>query len=122
MKIKSLTYGLIIGGVIGGIGSLLSTPSSGKELRTQIKSKKKDWSQVFEEMKVHLGELKDSISTLSQEGKETVQQISKDLQASVKQWQASTEPNNQKLQQEIQLIQSKIEELERSLNTSNKPN
>jgi gas vesicle protein len=122
MKAKSLTYGLIIGGVIGSISSLLSTPSSGRELRSQIKSKKEDWSQVFEEMKVHLGELKDSISTLSQEGKETVQQISKDLQASVKQWQASTEPNNQKLQQEIQLIQSKIEELETSLTNNNKTN
>jgi gas vesicle protein len=122
MKAKSLTYGLIIGGVIGSISSLLSTPSSGRELRSQIKGKKEDWSQVFEEMKVHLGELKDSISTLSQEGKETVQQISKDLQASVKQWQASTEPNNQKLQQEIQLIQSKIEELETSLNNNNQAN
>jgi gas vesicle protein len=122
MKAKSLTYGLIIGGVIGSISSLLSTPSSGRELRSQIKSKKEDWSQVFEEMKVHLGELKDSINTLSQEGKDTVQQISKDLQASVKQWQASTEPNNQKLQQEIQLIQSKIEELESSLNNNNQSN
>ncbi|KSU62127.1 hypothetical protein AS034_08305 [[Bacillus] enclensis] len=120
MKVKSLTYGLIIGGVVGSVVSLLSTPSSGRELRSQIKSKKEDWSEVFEEMKVHLGDLKDSISSLSQEGKETVQQISKDLQASVKQWQASTEPNNQKLQQEIQLIQTKIEELENSLNNTNK--
>ncbi|WP_064092134.1 YtxH domain-containing protein [Rossellomorea aquimaris] len=117
MRKKSLGYGLLIGGVIGGISAILSAPSSGKDLRTQLKDKKDDWSQVFEDMKIHIGEIKDSIGTLSQEGKETVIQLSKDLQTSFKQWQASTEPNNQQLQEELQAIQKSIEDLENSLNS-----
>ncbi|WGG47095.1 YtxH domain-containing protein [Rossellomorea sp. DA94] len=122
MNKKSLAYGLLIGGVVGGVASLLTSPSSGKEIRAQIKDKKDDWTVVIEEMKGHIGELKESIGTLSQEGKETVLQLSKDLQASFKQWQASTEPNNQRLQEEIQSIQRTIEELEKSINSANTPN
>ncbi|KPL61526.1 YtxH domain-containing protein [Rossellomorea vietnamensis] len=122
MNKKSLAYGLLIGGVVGGIASLLTSPSSGKEIRAQIKDKKDDWTAVIEEMKGHIGELKESIGTLSQEGKETVLQLSKDLQASFKQWQASTEPNNQRLQEEIQSIQRTIEELEKSINSANTTN
>lgn len=122
MNKKSLTYGLLIGGVVGGVASLLTSPSSGKEIRAQIKDKKDDWTVVIEEMKGHIGELKESIGTLSQEGKETVLQLSKDLQASFKQWQASTEPNNQRLQEEIQSIQRTIEELEKSINSANTTN
>jgi gas vesicle protein len=119
---KSLAYGLLIGGVVGGVASLLTSPSSGKEIRAQIKDKKDDWTGVIDEMKVHIGELKDSIGTLSQEGKETVLQLSKDLQASFKQWQASTEPNNRRLQEEIQSIQRTIEDLEKSINSANTTN
>ncbi|MBN8192560.1 YtxH domain-containing protein [Bacillus sp. NTK074B] len=122
MNKKSLAYGLLIGGVVGGVASLLTSPSSGKEIRAQIKDKKDDWTGVIEEMKVHISELKESIGTLSQEGKETVLQLSKDLQASFKQWQASTEPNNQRLQEEIQSIQRTIEELEKSINSTNTAN
>ncbi|MCA1059611.1 YtxH domain-containing protein [Rossellomorea aquimaris] len=122
MNKKSLAYGLLIGGVVGGVASLLTSPSSGKEIRAQIKDKKDDWTSVVEEMKGHIGELKESIGTLSQEGKETVLQLSKDLQASFKQWQASTEPNNQRLQEEIQSIQRTIEELEKSINSANTTN
>ncbi|MGM0753349.1 MAG: YtxH domain-containing protein [Bacillota bacterium] len=122
MNKKSLAYGLLIGGVVGGVASLLTSPSSGKEIRAQIKDKKDDWSEIIDEMKVHIGELKESIGTLSQEGKETVLQLSKDLQASFKQWQASTEPNNRRLQEEIQSIQRTIEDLEKSINTANTTN
>ncbi|CAN7474067.1 YtxH domain-containing protein [Rossellomorea sp. LjRoot5] len=122
MNKKSLAYGLLIGGVVGGVASLLTSPSSGKEIRAQIKDKKDDWTVVIEEMKGHIGELKESIGTLSQEGKETVLQLSKDLQASFKQWQASTEPNNQRLQEEIQSIQRTIEALEKSINSANTTN
>lgn len=122
MNKKSLAYGLLIGGVAGGVASLLTSPSSGKEIRAQIKDKKDDWTEVIEEMKGHIGELKESIGTLSQEGKETVLQLSKDLQTSFKQWQASTEPNNRRLQEEIQTIQRTIEELEKSINSANKTN
>ncbi|MFI8576515.1 YtxH domain-containing protein [Rossellomorea aquimaris] len=122
MNKKSLAYGLLIGGVVGGVASLLTSPSSGKDIRAQIKDKKDDWTGVIEEMKVNIGELKDSIGTLSQEGKETVMQLSKDLQASFKQWQASTEPNNRRLQEEIQSIQRTIEDLEKSINSANTPN
>ncbi len=122
MNKKSLAYGLLIGGVVGGVASLLSSPSSGKEIRAQIKEKKDDWTEVIEEMKGHISELKESIGTLSGEGKETVLQLSKDLQASFKQWQASTEPNNQRLQEEIQSIQRTIEDLEKSINSANTTN
>ncbi|MGF3102102.1 YtxH domain-containing protein [Rossellomorea sp. DUT-2] len=122
MNKKSLAYGLLIGGVVGGVASLLTSPSSGKDIRAKIKDKKDDWTGVIEEMKVNIGELKDSIGTLSQEGKETVMQLSKDLQASFKQWQASTEPNNRRLQEEIQSIQRTIEDLEKSINSANTPN
>ncbi|NMH69564.1 YtxH domain-containing protein [Bacillus sp. RO3] len=122
MNKKSLFYGLFIGGVVGGVTSLLTSPSSGKEVRAQIKDKKDEWAGMIDEVKVHISDLKESIGTLSQEGKDTVLQLSADLKASFQQWQASTEPNNKRLQDEIRSIQHTIEELEKSINSTNTTN
>ncbi|MGX1265040.1 gas vesicle protein [Rossellomorea marisflavi] len=115
MKVKSLMYGLIVGGIVAGAGSLLSAPSSGKELRGKLKDKQNDWKLTLEDLKERANELKASIGTLSQESKETVLQLSKDLQASIKEWQISTAPNNERLQKEIETVRQTIEDLEKSI-------
>ncbi|MDQ7860190.1 YtxH domain-containing protein [Peribacillus frigoritolerans] len=38
MKAKSLLIGFLTGTVVAGAATLLSTPSSGKDLRTRIKT------------------------------------------------------------------------------------
>ncbi|MDW4526095.1 YtxH domain-containing protein [Rossellomorea marisflavi] len=115
MKVKSLMYGLIVGGIVAGAGSLLSAPYSGKELRGKLKDKQNDWKLTLEDLKERANELKESIGTLSQESKETVLQLSKDLQASIKEWQISTAPNNERLQKEIETVRQTIEDLEKSI-------
>lgn len=41
MNGKALVTGILVGGVVGAATALLTAPSSGKELRTQVKESKK---------------------------------------------------------------------------------
>ncbi len=45
-KGRSLAAGLIVGGVIGGVAALLTAPTSGKNLRGQLKANCGKWEDT----------------------------------------------------------------------------
>jgi gas vesicle protein len=116
LKAKSLFYGVVAGSIIGSVSILLTTPSSGKEIRTELKNTKDEWSLMLNELKSNLRKLINSIQFLSKEGKDAAKELTTDLKSSIEQWKQSTEPNNNNLQNEITNIQKTIEELEEKLN------
>lgn len=59
MKAKSLLIGFLTGTVVAGAATLLSTPSSGKDLRTRIKTNTDEIKNIIDELKVKLLNIKD---------------------------------------------------------------
>jgi gas vesicle protein len=115
MKLKSITYGVLAGSAIGALAAFLSAPQSGKELKDQIKKNKDEWKSVFTEIKTNAVDVKDAVSRLSSEGKETITHLKDDIQSSIGAWQGSTEPNIQHIKDDISAIEQLAENMEQTI-------
>ena len=115
LKPKSLLLGFLIGGVAGGIATLLAAPAPGEETRRKISSNKEAWARELKELKDSLMEIKNSVTTVSSEGKAVLADFLKDIKLSVYEWQLSTEQNKLALQNDINEINQTIAELEKDL-------
>lgn len=115
MKASHFFLGIAAGTIAGVSAVLLSTPQSGVELRSSLKSTSLDIRNKLSDVKLQLQDLKSSISRLSKQSKEVVPQTVEDLKKSIEQWQLETAPMQQHLQAEISSIQEAIEALEKTL-------
>lgn len=115
MNKKSFSLGILIGGALGAAAALLYSPSSGKELRLQIKETTNEWTKIMNDLKNNANDLKDSVTKLTKEGKDIIKEISHDVKTAVNDWQKQTEPNKERLQEEVIKIQKTLEELEQKL-------
>ncbi|RIW35361.1 YtxH domain-containing protein [Bacillus salacetis] len=115
MKMKSISYGVLAGSALGAIAALLTTPQSGKDLKGQIRKNKDEWKSILLEIKTNAVEVKDAVSRLSSEGKETITHLKDDMQNSIQAWQGSTEPNIQHIKDEISAIEQLAEDMEQTV-------
>ncbi|QFG00114.1 YtxH domain-containing protein [Psychrobacillus glaciei] len=115
MKTTHFLFGITTGVIVGATTVLLSTPQSGGELRSSLKSTSIDMKDKLSDVKSHIQSLKNSISLLSKESKEVVPATIDDLKISIAQWKSETAPIQQQLQSEINSIQQALEELEKTL-------
>ena len=115
MKASTFFIGLVTGVVAGSAAALFSTPQSGSELRTNVKTASSDWKDKLSEVKFQISDLKQSIARLTKEAKTEVPQTIDELKQSVQMWQNQTGPIQENLQNEISSIQMAMEELEKSI-------
>jgi len=115
MKASTFFIGLVTGVVAGTATGLFSTPQSGSDLRSNVKTASSDWKERLSEVKFQISDLKESIAGLSKEAKTKVPETIDDLKQSVQKWQTQTGPIQENLQNEITSIQMALEELEKSL-------
>ncbi|TQR19047.1 YtxH domain-containing protein [Psychrobacillus vulpis] len=115
MKTTHFILGILTGAVVGASTVLLSTPQSGGEFRSTLKSTSLDVRDKVSDVKQQLQQLKNSITLLGKESKEVIPQTIDELKSSVAQWQNETAPIQEQLQAEITSIQQAVEELERTL-------
>lgn len=115
MKASTFFIGLVTGVVAGSAAALFSTPQSGSELRSNVKTASSDWKDKLSEVKFQLSDLKQSIARLTKEAKTEVPQTIDELKQSVQLWQNQTGPIQENLQNEISSIQMAMEELEKSI-------
>ena len=108
--------GLLVGGIIGGIATLLSTPSSGKEIRSQMNMNRKQIEDLVHQLKKESKTLKVQLIQTAKEGSEVVKEVSSDLMKSIQQYQQETEPHKENIMKEIEEIDDKIKQLEKTLN------
>lgn len=93
MKAKSLLIGFLTGTVVAGAATLLSTPSSGKDLRNRIKTNTEEIKNTIDELKVKMLNIKDDTMEASQISKETVKTFISDVQVVIESWKREIEPN-----------------------------
>jgi gas vesicle protein len=115
MKASTFFVGLVTGVIAGSAAVLFSTPQSGSELRSNVKTVSSDWKEKLSEVKFEISDLKQSIAGLTKEAKTEIPQTIEELKRSVQKWQMETAPMQENLQNEIASIQMAIEELEKSL-------
>jgi len=115
MKASTFIVGLATGVLAGSAAVLFSTPQSGSELRSNVKTVSSDWKEKLSEVKFQINDLKQSIAGLSKEAKTEIPQTIEELKQSVQAWQTETAPIQENLQNEINSIQLAMEELEKSL-------
>jgi gas vesicle protein len=114
-KNKSLFCGLIVGGIIGGIATLLATPSSGKEMRGQLTINRKMLEDTIQQLKAESIALKNQIVITAKESSGVVKEVSTDLKRTINQFQKEIEPHKKDLQKEIEEVELKIKQLEKTL-------
>ncbi|MBW8349640.1 YtxH domain-containing protein [Bacillus sp. IITD106] len=115
MNTKALAYGVLIGGVVGAAAALLTAPSSGKELRNQLKESKGEWIRIAQDLKEDAIDIKNSVAKVSKEGKEIIKELAGDVKMAVEEWQKEIEPNISAMQEEMREIQNTISQLEQKL-------
>lgn len=115
MSAKSFLSGFLIGGIAAGITTLLTTPYSGKEVRKACSENGKAFLQHIQELKIDLNEIKNSVKTATVEGKTVLSAFIEDLKLSLETWQVEVKPHQELLQQELDELQSTINELENDL-------
>ena len=115
MKASTFFLGLTAGTVAAAVTVLFSTPKSGSELRTSVKSASSDMKEMFKDLKGKVDDLKQSISQLKREAKETLPVAVEGIKDSVDNWQQSTEFNKERMEEEIAAIQTALEELEQTI-------
>ncbi|MCR2821074.1 YtxH domain-containing protein [Lederbergia panacisoli] len=115
MNTKALAYGILVGGVVGAATALLTAPSSGKELRSQLKESKGEWIRIAQDLKEDAMDIKNSVAKVSKEGKEIIKELAGDVKMAVEEWQRDIEPNIEAMQEEMREIQNTIAQLEQKL-------
>lgn len=115
MKTKPFLIGLTAGIIGGTISVLFSTPQSGHQLRTNIKSNADSTKEKLKDVKLQVSNVKQSINTLTNESKNNIPQIINDLKNSINTFSEEIEPTKNNLQQEIEALQNSISVIEKNI-------
>ncbi|KMJ57924.1 hypothetical protein AB685_13900 [Bacillus sp. LL01] len=115
MNGKSFIYGILLGGTIAGISTLLTTPTSGATRRAQVKSAARNIQSTLNELKQEAIQVKDQVAQALEEGKATVGNIAEEIQVSVDLWQNSIKPHQESIQQNIANLEKELENLEKEM-------
>jgi gas vesicle protein len=120
-KGNSFMFGVVVGGIIGGITVLFSAPKSGVELRTSIKENSKDLSEKLHFLKIEAKDFLQLLDQSTKEGKEVVKAFAEDVQKTITTWKKEIEPHQISIQREIKEIEDTLNQLEKALQASHQP-
>jgi gas vesicle protein len=118
MKGNTFLAGLVIGGIIGGITMLLSTPKSGGQLRVSIKENRQELSEKLYSLKLEAKEFLQLLEHSTKEGKEVVKKFTEDVQKTIVTWKKEIAPHQVNIHNEIQEIEETLNQLESILESS----
>lgn len=117
-KTKSFLFGALVGGIAASVATILTSPKSGSEVRADIKRKGLDMKDSLQEVVDEGKNVALKIKDVAEENKGTLLDIKSDLQQSLTEWSQDTAKNTEKIQEELNDIQSSISELEKTLHPS----
>ncbi|MGM8212058.1 YtxH domain-containing protein [Virgibacillus sp. W0430] len=114
---KSLLLGFIIGGTVSAAATLLSTPSSGRDLRDRMKEQSLEWKDMLDNLFQDVLRLKDQIAKTSKEGAALINELTQEMKSSIDEWKIAIEPNQENMLEYLEQIEASIKDLEKKINT-----
>jgi gas vesicle protein len=108
-------YGIIVGGVIGGATTLLTSPTSGKELRKQLLTNSERLVETLTSLKNEGVDLTKTISNSSRQSVTAISEFKNELTQSIDQWNEATKENKKSIQKELSEIEILLANLEKSV-------
>ena len=115
MNTKSLFVGFISGFTIAGISVLLSTPSSGKEIRYRLKLSKEETTALLQDVKKSVVQLKEDIGTATTVSKTQIQDFVKGVKEALEDWKKDSKMHTTAIQVQIEDVETAIQELESAI-------
>ncbi|TCP29276.1 gas vesicle protein [Scopulibacillus darangshiensis] len=115
-KLKSYAVGAAIGGVIGSVAVLLSTPKSGSEMRSDLKTKADDAKEPLKDFKSSFGGLRQQIKTIKNDGVPAIKSTVSDVAELVKTFQKEIQPHIKQIKQDVNELEKTKERLEANTN------
>lgn len=112
---KSVAMGFLVGATISATVALLTTPSSGRELRTQIKEQGLEWKRIAEDIIQDVLELKNQIAKTSKEGIALINELTQEMRTSVEEWKKTIEPHQENIHEYLEQIEASIRDLEEKI-------
>lgn len=117
---KSLLLGFIIGGTVSAAATLLSTPSSGRDLRDRVKEQSLEWKEMLDNLFQDIMNLKDQIAKTSKEGVALINDLTQEMRSSIEEWKIAIEPNQENIKEYLEQIEASIKDLEQKINEKEK--
>jgi gas vesicle protein len=115
-SIKSLLIGMGVGGVIGGISALLTSPTSGRDLRHTIHNNKENLLTTINNLREEGLNVKDQVIKASDTGKRFITTFSDEIKEPFETWSAETAQSRLKIEEELRQIDQSIQRLEKTFN------
>src|SRR5690625_5320416 len=82
-KGKSILLGLLVGTTTSAVVTLLTTPSSGKDVRVRIKDQSIEWKNSIDNIIQEGLNLKNQIAKTSKEGAALINELTQEMQTSI---------------------------------------
>jgi len=114
---KAIVTGFLVGGVVSAATALLVTPSSGKDLREQIKSQSGEWKRIVDDIIQDGIRLKNQIATTSKEDVALINELTDEMKTSIDEWKEAIEPHQENIHEYLEEIEASIKDLETKLST-----
>src|SRR5690625_4034238 len=114
-KGKSVLFGFLVGGAISAATTLLTTPSSGRELRYRVKEQSIEWKRVVDDIIRDGLRLKDQIAKTSKEGVALINELTQEMKTSVEEWKNAIEPHQENIHEYLEEIEASIKDLEEKI-------
>lgn len=119
MKTKPLLIGFISGFTVAGISVLLSTPSSGKELRGKLQDSKEEAMTMLQNMKESITQLKVEAASATAIGKSQITYFMNEMKDLISDWQKDASMHTNNIQMQINDVETAIQELEAAISPIN---
>ncbi|KHF42045.1 YtxH domain-containing protein [Halalkalibacter okhensis] len=110
MDSKSFFSGLFVGSTIVGAITLLTTPTSGKDIRKNCKGSAIKVQNGFEQLMKDSKNASIQLKTTAKIGKETFETVGNEMKDSLNDWKKDVEPTLNQLKSDIEALQKNVEQ------------
>lgn len=111
---KSLLIGFSVGTIVAGVSTLLVTPKSGKQIRSNIKYSTEKTEAVISQMRRNASTLKSDLISFSKDSSTIIKEVATDLKEDYQAYKKDIEPNLKAIQEGIKKLESQIGERQKS--------
>src|SRR5699024_3725870 len=117
-KGKYIVTGFLVGGAVSAAVTLLTTPTSGEQLRFRVREQGTEWKNTLEDIMKDAAKIKEQFAKTSKEGIALINELTEDIKTSVDEWKSSVEPHQSNIHEYLEQIESTLKDLEQKITDS----